>query len=412
MFAEKSAVQARSQTTADHELVRRLNTATILDCLRLDSSLSRAGLSGRTGLNRSTVSSIVAELIDKGLVRETMLQKDKVGRPGMALELDPNGGSAIGVAIAVDTVAVVLVDFLARPLWQARRGLEPQAGLDAILATAESLVDAALHKAAKPRPLGIGVGVPSLVDQQAGEVKITPNLHWRNVPIRERWTDRFGLPIFVENEARAAALGEYYFGAARHVKDFIYLSAGAGLGAGIMIGGALLRGRGRYAGEVGHMTIDPNGRLCNCGRRGCWEMYVSSRAVIRQLYDALASGAASRLRELAGTRQLTFDDILDAALHGDTTARSAFEGVAHWLGVGIANLVQVFDPELVVLGGELARANAIWLPDVRSAVRTQTLTQPAEQLVIAAAHHGDNACMIGTATLVLDDILRAPALHR
>jgi glucokinase-like ROK family protein len=404
------AVQHPSSTTADHEFVRRHNTTSILDCLRLNSSLSRAGLSARTGLNRSTVSSIVAELIDKGLVRETMLQKDKIGRPGMALELDPNGGTAVGVEIGVDYVAAVLTDFLARPFWRARAAFAASDGLEAIMATAEGLVAQALRQADPQRPLGIGVGVPGLVDQQAGELKVAPNLHWHNVPMRERWTERFGLPVFVENEAKAAALGEYYFGAARHVRDFIYLSAGTGLGAGIMVGGALLRGRGGYAGEVGHMLVDPAGPQCNCGRRGCWETYVGARAIVRRVTEALEGGAASSLSAAAAER-LALADILAAAGDGDDLALDALAEAARWLGIGIANLAHAFNPELIVLGGALARGSSVWLPTVITTVAEQTLPQPAGQLAIVTSQHGDDACMIGTATLVLDDILRAPALH-
>ena len=396
-------MQPSTPITADYELVRRLNTATILDCLRLNTSLSRAGLSAHTGLNRSTVSSIVSELIDNGLVRETALQKDKVGRPGMALELDPGGGSAIGVEIGVDQVGVVLVDFCAQPLWKARRDLPVQAGLDEVLATAEALVAVALAQAPQLRTRGIGVAVPGLVDAHAGEVKIAPNLHWHNVPVRQRWAERFGLPVFVENEAKAAALGEYYFGAARHVKDFIYLSAGVGVGAGIMVHGTLLRGRGGYAGEIGHMMIDPRGRPCNCGRRGCWETLVGSHAVVRAYLDAIGD-----------TQHIpapTFDSVVHAAEQGDPAAGAVLNEAARWLGIGIANLVHTFNPELVIIGGDFARAYHQTCATILATVREFTLPQPLDQLVLTVSQHGDDACMIGTATLVLDDILRAPALR-
>ncbi len=169
-------------------------------------------------------------------------------------------------------------------------------------------------------------------------------------------------PIYVENEANAAALGEYYFGAVKNVKDFIYLSAGVGLGSGIVMGGQLFRGMFGYAGEAGHMTMDINGELCGCGRRGCWETFVGPRAVLQRVRRSLALGEKSILHDMAkgDLQNITFDDVVQAALEGDNTAKYALDEVAFYLGIGIANLVNLFNVEVIVLGGALNKASPVF----------------------------------------------------
>ena len=286
--------------TADQLFVRRLNTSLVMDCLRTHGPLSRAGLSAAVGLNRSTVSSVINDLLEENFVREIGLQPSERGRPGMLLELNPDGGCAVGVEIGVDFLSVVLTDFIAQVLWRQRITSNPQDEQSAIIERAEGIVQEALEigEGRGLRLLGIGLGVPGLVDIRQGNLVFAPNLRWRNVPFRQMWTRRFDLPIFVENEANAAALGEYYSGVARDVQNLIYLSAGIGLGGGIIIKGKLFRGSGGYAGEIGHMTVDPDGELCGCGKRGCWETVVGPRAIVRRVKEALESGGKSQIRTL------------------------------------------------------------------------------------------------------------------
>ncbi len=402
----------RRTTTADQMFVRRHNTAVILDCLRLNAPLSRADISNRTGLNRSTVSSIVSGLVQQGLVRETELQKARLGRPGMALELSPDGACAIGTEIGVDFCSISLTNFVARPIWRKRVTVDPKIGQIAFIERVGDLVQEALGHGgpSDSKPLGIGVGVPGLVDIARGELQFAPNLKWSNVPLRDLLAQRFDLPVFVENDANAAALGEYYFGVARGVENFIYLSADVGLGGGIVLGGKLFRGSGGYAGEVGHITIDPDGEVCGCGRKGCWELKVGPRAVVREIRNKLRNGADSLIRELAQDRleSITFVQVIAAAEAGDGVAQAALQDVAQWLGIGIANLVNTFNPELIVLGGSLALASKILTPVIEATVREQALRPSQQVLRFAISAHGSEACVVGAAALVLDEILRYP----
>lgn len=400
------------QATADQGLIRKLNTAVLLDALRRFAPLSRAELAARTGLNRSTVSIIVTSLIEEGLIQETDLQSSKVGRPGMLLELNPKGGFAIGIELGVDFISIILTDFIARVQWREQVCSDPNEDQITILDCAATLTQHALDYGLSQglRPLGIGMGVPGLVDLRQGKLIFAPNLHWNNVPLRLIWSQRFNLPIFVENEANAAALGEYYFGAAQGVDSFIYLSAGIGLGAGIVLDGKLFRGSNGYASEVGHMTVDPNGELCGCGKRGCWETQVGPRAVLRRVRKTLESGVPSALCDLVegDLERISFESVVQAASQGDSVALRALQEVGERLGIGVANLVNVFNPELIVLGGALNLASTILLPIVERLIRENALTPACENVRVAASAHGIDACLMGAVALVLDDILREP----
>ena len=400
------------QATADQGLIRKLNTAVLLDALRRFAPLSRAELASRTGLNRSTVSIIVNSLIEEGLIQETYLQNSKVGRPGMMLELNPKGGFAIGIELGVDFISIILTDFIARVQWREQVCSDPNEDQITILDRAATLTQHALDYGLSQglRPLGIGVGVPGLVDLRQGKLIFAPNLHWSNVPLRLIWSQHFNLPIFVENEANAAALGEYYFGAAQGVDSFIYLSAGIGLGAGIVLDGKLFRGSNGYASEVGHMTVDPNGELCGCGKRGCWETQVGPRAVLRRVRKTLESGVPSALCDLVESdlERISFESVVQAAGQGDSVALRALHEVGERLGIGVANLVNVFNPKLIVLGGALNLASTILLPIVERLIRENALTPACENVRVSASAHGIDACLMGAVALVLDDILREP----
>ncbi len=391
---------------ADQGVVRRHNASIVLHQLRLHAPLSRADLAKRIGLNRSTVSSIVARLLDQGFIHETAFQTDKLGRPGLSLELNPLGGCAVGVEIAPDSVHVILTDFVAQVIWRRRVRMsvgEPQANyLDA----ADELVRQALYQARGHglRALGIGLVLPGMVDVQTGELKYAPALRWHDVPFRTTWQERFGLPVFVENNASAAALGEFYFGVARNVPNFLYVGAGVGMGGGIVINGQLFRGRGGFAGEMGHMTLDPNGALCACGRQGCWETLVGPQAVVSQ-YRRRASVAAAQRIDVDGHG---FEEIVAAADADDLAALAVMQDLGHYLGIGIANLVNIFNPQLVVLGGLYSLAHQTIIPIIKGAVKRHSLFPMRTALSVVPSQRGIEDGLLGGVALILDDLMRSP----
>lgn len=400
------------QKTADQTWVRKMNRSLTLAAFRTHKPLSRARLAKETGLNPSTVSSIVNELIEDNLIRETELIQNGIGRPGRLLELNPKGGCALGIEINVDYYEILVADFSANIIWHEKQSLTPEIGQEDIMAQVLALAKDALSfiQANNYRLLGVGVGVPGLVDVSSGLLRIAPNLHWENVPVRDVLASTFDCPIYVENEANVAALGEYYFGAVQNIKDFIYLSTGIGLGSGIVIEGKLFRGMFGYAGEAGHMTLDVNGNLCGCGKKGCWETFVGPRAVVRRVQQLLNAGEHSALLEMSkgNIENIVIDDVIKAAHLGDKIAIDALSEVAFYLGIGIANLVNLFNVEVIVLGGALNKASSLIIDEVRNVVLQNTLAPGREQLRIIPSAHGTDACIMGTIALVFDDILRDP----
>jgi glucokinase-like ROK family protein len=299
-------------------------------------------------------------------------------------------------------------------LWETKVEINPSQSQTSIIGKAEQLVEQALSIARdqRLRPLGMGVGLPGLVNLSRGELIIAPNLKWRNVPLRLMWNQRFRIPIYIENEANLAAMGEYYFGVARGIDNFIYLSSGIGLGGGVMIGGNLFRGGHGYGGEIGHIQRDPTGERCSCGRIGCWETQVGPRAVLRRVKKELQVHSDQFLLEACqgDFNNLTFDMVVKYALEGNNVCKQAIEDVATYLGEGIADLVNVFNPELIVIGGAFILGKEILQPIIEKAIFSSALQPSADNLRIAFSERGANACALGAVAIVLDDILREMTL--
>ena len=398
------------QQTADQESIRKVNTSIVLNVLRLYAPVSRAELAAKTNLNRSTVSNIINALIDEGLVLELDTMESKIGRPGIALALKPEAGAVVGVEIGVGFVSVILTDFVASVLWREWAEFSLSKAQIEIISEAEKLIDQAISVAKeKNLPLlGIGLGVPGMVNTQQGELLFAPNLGWRNVPLRLMWNQRFHLPLFVENEANLAALGEYYFGVGREVDNLIYLSSGVGLGGGLIINGKLFKGGYGLAGEIGHIQRDPAGEMCGCGRRGCWETQVGPRAVLQRVKRSIETDLDNTLAKYVNgdLNNLTFNQVVDCALQGDQLCRSALEEVGKYLGTGIADLANIFNPEMVVIGGAFSYGREILLPVLEETLSTETLPAVKKDLRVIFSEHGADACVLGAIAVVLDDILR------
>jgi predicted NBD/HSP70 family sugar kinase len=231
---------------------------------------------------------------------------------------------------------------------------------------------------------------------------------WRGVPLRERLAAKLQMPVFIDNDANAAALAERYFGAAQDVEDFAYVVANIGLGAGLVVGGQIFSGASGYAGEAGHTTIDPDGPLCRCGNRGCWERLASLRALTERVDGALRAGAASRIPSIVDGGEITLEAILEAARDGDQVARQALDETGTYLGIGIANLVNLLNPQLVAFGGSLSLAHEFLMPAAQRVVDERAMGELRHAARIVVSALKADACVLGGVALVLHDILRRP----
>ncbi len=404
----------RKFRTGDQTLVRHLNRSIILDQLRLRSPLSRAELAALTGLNKTTVSSLVDELMSGGFVREIGRDASGGGRPGVLLELNPDAGGIIGAEIGVGELNVVLTDFRATIVWRRQLRFDKAEDLRRVLGRLTTLLRQAKQQCQRTgrRLFGAGVTIPGLVDVTSGRLIFEPNMGWRDVPLRQWLAAELDFPIFADNDANAAALAEHYLGAAQDVDDFVYVVANIGLGTGLVIGGHIFQGASGFAGEAGHTTIDPDGPLCRCGNHGCWERLASQRALIERVQTAIQGGEHSSVEGLGPShpRDLTMQVILDAARAGDLVCQQALSDTGLYLGIGIANLINTFNPSLVAFGGALSLADEFLMPVVHQVVHERAMEQPRDAARIVVSAFKADACVMGGVALVLHDILSRPRL--
>lgn len=398
--------------TGDQALIREINLSIILNALRDHPPLSRAALAVATGLNKTTVSSLVQQLIDAGFVTETGVGKNTTGRPGILLQLNPHAGGIIGAEMGVDFISVVLTDFAARVIWRHQERTDRREEQATIMRRAIANIEAAVAQARlHSLPiLGMGLGVPGLVDVGSGKLLYAPNLHWEDVPLRQILEARFHFPVYVDNEASIAAFGETYFGVARGSRNVLYVSAGVGIGGGLVLDGHIYPGGSGFAGEVGHMTLEPGGLPCACGNRGCWETLASQSAVFRRVHESIAAGKSSVLTRFKyGKReQLTIPVVVSAAENGDAVARQALFDTGKYLGIGLANLMNALNPEMVVFGGSLSLAKEFLMPVIQQTINERALRWSWRTAQIVVAAHGSDACVMGAVAMVYDQMLRQP----
>ena len=336
------------------------------------------------------------------------------GRPGVLLELNPGAGCIIGLEIGVGYLNVALTDFCAVTLWKRQvmfSGADSQP--HETINRATTLLRQAVRQSEQigTRLLGIGVAIPGLVDVESGALIYAPNLGWRDVPLRQILSAKFNVPVYVDNDANAAALAEQYMGAAQDVDNCVYVVANVGIGVGIMLDGQVFHGATGYSGEAGHVTLDPAGPLCHCGNRGCWERFASQSALIERVQRASQTNQSSAESILIDNLDhLSLQHVLDAARQGNAIARRALEETGEYLGIGIANLVNTFNPELIALGGLLSLAEEFLTPVIQRTVAQRAMSGPREVARFVVSAFKAEACVMGGVAMVMHDILSRPRL--
>ena len=390
--------QTRSTSpAASQDDVRRHNLGNLLRLIHDRGATSRADLTSVTGLNRSTVKALTADLAAARLVRESApVVRGGAGRPSITVEPESDGVYVLALDIGVEHLTAVRIGLGGVVL--DRRELPQTIGDYAVTRTLgrlERLTRGLLDGAPEGGVcVGIGVGVCGVVSSDDGLVRFAPNLGWVDVPLRGLLAKRLStsLPIVLGNDGDLGAMAEHLRGVGQGMSDIVYVSGEVGIGGGIILGGRALRGTGGYAGEIGHMSVDPKGKLCRCGRRGCWETEISDQAVL------------SATKAAAGT---PLADVLQAYVDGERWAQAGMRRVGRFLGIGVANLVNVFNPELIVFGGAVRHIFTATEPLVREALET-ALAAPVQQVRLAVAGLGDDSVAVGAAELSFARLLGDP----
>jgi predicted NBD/HSP70 family sugar kinase len=392
------ALGRRRGATGDE--LRRHNLAVVLTRLHLSGPLSRSELTARTGLNRSTVADLLGELTALGLVEERPgTPTSGPGRPSPVVRTRPEGAAVLAVELAVDSLAVATVGlgghvFNRLRVERPRARFSPQETSQDVAKLAGPLLASLPFEHVLT---GVGVAVVGVTRRSDGFVHVAPNLRWRDVPLGDLLAEELGLglPVVVANEADLGALGEQRRGVRPGIADLVYLSGEVGIGIGVITGGHPLLGAAGYAGEAGHTLINPNGRTCRCGAVGCWETEAGETALLQRAGLDGGSQGLDRLLERAAVRE--------------ERARVAIAETGRWLGLGVGDLINLFNPELVVLGGLYHRLFGLLEASVLAGVHERVLSAPGAMAAIVRSGLGIDAPLLGAAEMVLSQVLGDPA---
>ncbi|WP_331273090.1 ROK family transcriptional regulator [Motilibacter deserti] len=390
--------------------MRRSNLSLVLRRFRDEGPRTRARVADETGLNKATVSSLVAELVDRGLLREGQIERlGAVGRPGQVIELDGRRVCGIGIEVNVDYVTALIVDLGGRVVADERLPLDvPALRPDAVLDATADLVARAVSAAhrAGSTPAGVTVAVPALVDVGTGTLRFAPNFGWRDMPVARALAERLGeppYPIRVDNDANLSALAEHVAGAGAGVRNLVYLTGEVGVGAGVISEGRLLRGSAGLSGEVGHMPLGAGTELCGCGRRGCWETTVGLGALLR-----MAADPKDPVRDPARDVEDRLTELRRRAEEGHERTLTALRQIGTDLGTGASVLVNLFDPELIMLGGYFAMLGDFFLADMTESLRTRIVDPNATRCEVVLSTLGFSAAARGGAHVALEGVLADP----
>ncbi len=394
---------------ADQATVRRLNLGLLMRSLAAGGPRSRARLADDTGLNKATVSSLVTELVDRGLVIEGIIQRRGVGRPGRTIEVNTAVVRCIGLELNVDYLAGVITDLTGRVLARRRLTLPmielgPARAMGQVAELAAALV--ADCGATPDQVETLHLSLPGLIDIDAGVLAYGPNLHWRQVDVvhslmgRLQWADT---RIGVDNDANLGAMAEYASGPSAGSSNLLYLVGEIGVGAGMIIDGRIIRGATGFAGEVGHMPIGDPSVKCACGRRGCWETAVGMNAVV----EAVAV-PGDRLHEGDLTTRLA--EILRRAETGDDRTLRALDEAGRQLGVGASVLANLLDPEVIIFGGHFAALQKFMVDAVTAEMRSRVLGGSVMACRLEFSTLGFEAPALGAAHAGIDTLINDPTL--
>ncbi|MFE3543845.1 ROK family protein [Nocardia sp. NPDC059177] len=379
------------------EETRRRNLAALLRNIHLSGPLSRAVLAERMGLNRSTILGLTTDLAAAGLVTEELPgQTGKAGRPSLVVRPESERVTVLALDVGADRLAAAQVGLGGMILDRRETprpggGFDPEDVITALVAMGRSLLDSAGTTC-----VGAGVAFCGMVREADGVVRYGPNIGWVDVPFGAELSQRLGMRVAVGNNANLGAVAERARGVGAGVADLIYLHGEVGIGGGIIMGGKLLGGAGGYGGEVGHMIVNPGGRPCGCGARGCLEAEAGELALIA------VAGRGDR------TGRAAVAAIVEAAARGDSVARDGLHRVGDWLGYGVANLVNIFDPTMVVFGGVLREIYLAAAAQVRSRLAENGLPAVRERVRLRTSSLADDAPLVGAAELAFTDLLDDP----
>ena len=391
--------------------INKMNKIKIINLIRNNEGISRADLSKKTGLSAPTVSRIVENLINEDLVNEIGEGESHGGRRPTLLKFSDYNNFIIGIDLGTTNIHGLLSDFNAKIIAEVKKPTYVEQGFKIIMERTADIIDELRnHPAAKGKRIyGIGMAVAGLINREKNIVEFSPDFHWHEVDVVGTLSQKHNdIPIIFDNVTRVMALGEMCYGLGKEFKNLIFVNVGYGIGAGIIINGKPLYGPLGMAGEFGHITLEKNSPIqCDCGNFGCLEALASGNAIAKAAQRELKAKAESVLLDICqgDISKISAELVANAAKQGDSFAWNIFDKAMEYLGLGIAALINLFSPEVVVIGGGVAQAGDILFDKVRKTVNSRSLNKISSEVIIKPATFGMKAAVMGAISLILSEVL-------
>jgi len=394
---ERGTAERPNPPRASRSLIRDINVSLLIELVRRSGSISRADLARQSQLSAPTVSAIVDHLLKRGVIVETTTAPSSGGRPPVLLSVDPKAGYVVGIKLRGDGLTTVVCDLEAEIIASEEYYVPLVGDPVAAIAAIEQEIRRVLRAAAVPpsKVLGVGIGLSGIIDTSRGVCRYSHLLQWSDVELAGPLRRRMSLPFWVENDVNTLAVAEKWAGDASDARDFVTLSVGRGIGLGIVVDRSLYRGAHGAGGEFGHMIVETGGPKCECGRFGCLEALVGEGAIRR------------RVGERKG-HDISRDELEVLVELGDSATLEVIDSAGRKLGLAVANVVTLLDPELLIICGEGTSLGAPFIDPIVSAVRDQTFSDMGRQLEVKVQRWGDEAWAVGAATLVLRESFNLP----
>ena len=389
-------------------LMRAINRSKILETIRTIGMISRIDIARTTGLSQALVTGLTADLIKEGLILEKQSGEYEGGRRPMLLALNPEGAFVVGVNLSITELSVVIVNFEGVVVASYTQSLEPiQHSVSEIAASVVVAVQACIWEAnfAKEQVSGVGIGLPGLVDPDSGDIRFLPNYGWQNVNLKELVQSQLNHPCYIDNSSNTLALAEQWFGEGKGVDNFLVVTIENGVGLGAVINGRIYRGQEGIAGEFGHITINPDGPECRCGKKGCVEAYAGKIAIMRDARQAVLD----EQWDCENPDHFTYEDVVGAAQNGTAVLRQLFNRAGRMLGVGISHLVTLFNPTKIIITGQGVRAGDLIFDAMDSTLDTylsDKFGRRTTQIIVQQWTEQDWAR--GAGALVLQELYKSP----
>lgn len=397
-------------------IVKEINTKNVLDIIRKHGPISRIEIAEITGLTPATITNITSELIDNKLIIEGEAGDSSGGRRPIMLKIRTDYYRVIGIYIGSRKIRIITSDLMAN----IKHKKEIKYDKDEVsIEYVKEILDRELvpiiskYRAKNKGLVGIGVGIHGVVDNKRGVSVIAPNLGWKNANIAEMLSESYGIPVFIDNNTRTMALGENWFGSGKNASSFFCLNIEYGVGGSFFINDKPVNGISFGAGEIGHTTVDINGEICNCGNRGCLETVASVKALLKQAYEQYPQNKSSKIykgNEINSINDIMPEDLYEAAKQGDELAVSLIKKMGENIGIGIANIINILNPELVIINGEIISTGEILLTPIIETVRRRGFSNSVNSTGIVLSKLGSVAYLKGAVVLATQHIFDNPEL--